>query len=97
MISLVVKLPIKEGKVDEFIELFKELMAHVSQEEGNLLYSINKNPAEPNTVVIMERYKDEEALATHSSSDYFKEYNAKFAPYVAGRPEITKMEEVHAV
>ncbi|MBW1710638.1 MAG: antibiotic biosynthesis monooxygenase [Deltaproteobacteria bacterium] len=97
MISLVVKLPIKEGMVDEFIELFKELMDLVAKEEGNLLYSISKNPAEPNTVVIMERYKDEEALAAHGASDYFKEYNRKFGPFVAGKPEMMKMEEVYAV
>lgn len=98
MIAMVVKLPIQEGKVDEFIELFKKLIEAVGEnEEGNLLYSVSKNPAEPNSVVIMERYKDQDALTAHGASDYFKANNKAFGHLVAGKPDVMMLEEIAAV
>ena len=55
MISLVVKLPLKEGKAAEFTEAFKQIAVGVATEEGNLLYSLNFAGNAPDTAVIMER------------------------------------------
>lgn len=96
MISLVVKLPLQEGKAAEFTEAFKEIAKGVATEEGNLLYSLNFAENAPDTAVIMERYTDDAALAKHSQADYFKAFNAKVGGLVGGRPEIMKMEEVVA-
>ena len=52
--------------------------------------------ARPNIIVIMERYKDQAALAAHSGADYFKAFSAKVPEFLAGAPEITIMEEIHA-
>jgi quinol monooxygenase YgiN len=42
MITVIAKLPIKEGKVEEVSGVFKTLMLNVAKEEGTLLYSLNK-------------------------------------------------------
>jgi quinol monooxygenase YgiN len=97
MIALVAKIPIKEGKVDEAIEAFKGLMVHVAKEEGTLLYTMNRDKSDPNTIIFMERYKDQAALDAHSSTPHFKEFFAKSAEFIAGRPEMTLMEEIHSV
>jgi quinol monooxygenase YgiN len=96
MISLFVKVPLKEGKRAEFIEAFKEIAAGVATEKGNLLYSLNFVKDAPNTAIIMERYTDQGALTAHSQSDHYKAFSSKIAALTAGAPEISIMEEVWA-
>ena len=97
MISLIAKLPIKEGKLEEAIAAFKELMVQVAKEEGTLSYTLNRNRSDPNTLVVMERYKDKAALDAHSSSPHFKAFFAKSRELMGGKPEITVMEEIHSI
>ncbi len=97
MISLVARLPIKEGKMDEAINMFKELMKEVAKEEGTLSYTINRPQKDPNMLVVMERYKDKAALDFHSSTPHFKAFFAKIGALMAGRPELTVMEEIHSI
>jgi quinol monooxygenase YgiN len=96
MIALIAKIPIKEGKVDEAIEAIKALMVHVAKEEGTLMYTLNRDNSDPNTLIFLERYKDQAALDAHSSTPHFKEFFAKSAEFIAGRPEMTIMEEIHS-
>ena len=98
MLSVIAKLPIKEDKVDEAIAAFKGLMAHVAKEEGTLFYTMNRDAKRaPTTIVIMERYKDKAALDAHSSAPHFKEFSGKLPALLAGKPEITIMEELHSI
>jgi len=96
MISIIAKIPLQEGKAKEFTEVFKEMAAAVAKEEGNLLYSLSFASKEPHMAVIMERYKDQRALSAHSQSDHYKAFGSKIRGLVAGRAEITLMEEVAA-
>jgi quinol monooxygenase YgiN len=97
MISVIAKLPVKEGKMEEAISTFKELMTHVAKEEGTLSYTLNQGKSIPNTLVVMERYKDKAALDAHSSSPHFKAFLPKSAGFMAGKPEITVLEEIHSI
>ncbi|MBU2549530.1 MAG: antibiotic biosynthesis monooxygenase [Proteobacteria bacterium] len=97
MIGIYVKLPIKEGKVDECIAAFQELMKSVGQEEGCLLYSLFKDKKDPNTLIMMERYKDKDALGHHGSTEYFKAFQGKMAGFLAGAPEMKILEEVASI
>ena len=97
MISIVAKIPIKEGKVDEAVEAFKQLMKEVAKEEGTLSYTLNVSPKDPSTLVILERYKDRESLDVHSSSPHFKAFGAKAGELFAGRAEIMRMDELASV
>ena len=96
MISIVVKIPLKEGKAEEFIEAFKAVAAGVSTEEGNCLYTLSFAKKEPDTAVIMERYIDKDALTEHSQTDHFKAFGPKIGDLVAGAAEMTIMKEVVA-
>jgi len=96
MISIIAKIPLQEGKAEEFTKVFKEMAADVATEKGNLLYSLSFSSKEPNMAVIMERYKDQEALTAHSQSDHYKAFGSKIRGLVAGRAEVTLMEEVAA-
>ena len=97
MLSVIAKLPIKEGKVEEAIALINELMPKVAQEEGTLMYTLNQDKNTPNTLVFIERYKDKDALATHSSTPHFQEFFKNAAPLMAGQPEIIVMKEIASI
>jgi quinol monooxygenase YgiN len=97
MISVIAKIPVKEEKWNEAIEAFKQLVGEVAKEEGTLFYSLNVSKAEPNTLVVMERYKDKEALGFHSSTPHFKAFSAKGAELFAGKPEILILSELASI
>jgi quinol monooxygenase YgiN len=97
MITVIAKLPIQEGKAEETITKIKALMKKVATEEGTLLYSLNRKSAEPNTLIFVERYKDKAALAAHSATAHFKEFSATLPAVLAGKPEITVLEELEVV
>lgn len=97
MISVIAKLTVQEGKADQTIQMFQELMQNVATEEGTLLYSLNRQASAPNTIVVIERYKDKDALSAHSATEHFKAFSAKLGDVLAGKPEISIMNEVGVV
>ncbi len=94
MISVIAKLPIKEDKVDEAVATIKELIQDVAKEDGTLLYTLNRDSKNPNTLVFMERYKDKDALNAHSATPHFKAFFAKSGALLSGKPEVMFMEEI---
>jgi quinol monooxygenase YgiN len=94
MITVVAKLPIKEGKMEEVLGELKVLMAEVAKEEGTVLYSLNSEKAKPNTLVLVEQYKDKDAFNFHSSTPHFKEFFTKSAAFIGENPEIVVMREI---
>jgi len=94
MITVIAKLPIKEGKMDEVLGELKVLMAEVTKEEGTVLYSLNSEKAKPNTLVLVEQYKDKDAFNFHSSTPHFKEFFTKSAAFIGENPEIVVMKEI---
>ena len=94
MITVIAKLQITEGKMDEALGELKVLMSKIAKEEGTVLYSLNKEKSNPNTLVVVEQYRDEDAFNFHSSTPHFKEFFAKSASFLGGKPEIVLMEEI---
>ena len=97
MLSVIARIPVKEEKFNEAVEAFKQLMSEVAKEEGTLSYSLNVSKAEPLTLVVMERYKDKEALAAHSATPHFKAFSAKGAEFFAGKPDIAILSELASI
>lgn len=97
MIGLIAKIPVQEGKVDEAVAMFKDLMKEVAKEEGTLGYTLNRTKKEPNTLVVMERYKDKAALNAHSATPHFSAFMTSLLALLAGNPEITVMEEIGSI
>lgn len=96
MLSIIAKLPVQEGKIDDVIAVLRELMGHVAREEGTLLYTMNRAKAAPNTIVMIERYRDKAALVAHSTSAHFKELFPKIQALLSGEAEISVLEELHS-
>jgi quinol monooxygenase YgiN len=97
MIAIIAKIPVKEEKLNEAIEAIKQLMTGVAKEEGTLYYTLNISKSAPTTLVIIERYKDKEALGLHSTTPHFKSFMGRAGELFSGKPEITIMEELASI
>jgi quinol monooxygenase YgiN len=97
MIALIAKMKIKEGKMDEAADLFRGLTAKVGGENGTVSYAVCRDKAHPDLLVVIERYRDAEAIQAHSSTPYFREFSVAVAPFLDGRAEISILEEILSI
>jgi quinol monooxygenase YgiN len=97
MIAVIAKIPVQPEKKEDALEAVKTLMTHVSQEEGTLLYTVNINDQDPNTLVFIEQYRDMEALNAHGASPHFKEFMKQSKEFAAGKPEINIYNQVASI
>jgi quinol monooxygenase YgiN len=97
MVAVIARIPIKEEKLNQAIEAFKQLMTEVAKEEGTLSYTLNVSDSAPYTLVVLERYKDKEAFKAHMSTPHFRAFPAKAAELFAGKPEISVMDEIASI
>ena len=95
MLGIVATIKVQDGKGPDFEAVFQELAGKVrANESGNLLYQLTKSRADANTYKVLEIYKDQEALAAHGGTDYFKDLGRKMGPFMAGRPEVEILDAV---
>lgn len=97
MLTIIAKLPVKEGKMEEALAAFKVLISKVASEEGTVLYSLNQDKANPNMLVVVEQYKDKAALEFHSSTQHFKDFFVASGAFIGGQPEMSVMKEIQRV
>jgi quinol monooxygenase YgiN len=97
MLSVIAKIPIKEEKMNDALEAFRQMIAQVAKEEGTLYYTLNVSKAEPHTLVVMERYRDQEALGVHSATPHFQALMARAPELFSGQPEIILMKELASI
>jgi len=97
MIAVIAKIPVQPEKKQEALDAVKTLMSHVAKEEGTLFYSVNVSEEDPNTLVMIERYRDRDALDAHGSTPHFKEFMGQAGSFAAGKPEIKVYEEIESV
>lgn len=93
MLAVIATLEVKEGKENEFEAVMKELATKtLTNEAGCKLYALHRKA--PTTYVMLERYVDRAALATHSASEHFRSMSPRLMACLAGAPKIETMEEV---
>jgi quinol monooxygenase YgiN len=84
-VSVVANLTVKEGKEDEFLGLWDDLIAHVqANEPGCQEYTIHQSTTEPNVFYITELYDDQAAFDAHMSSPAFAAFGASIGDVVEG-------------
>ena len=69
MITLIATLKIKEGKVEEAVNVLKEVVPKIkASEPGCLEYIPHTVRGDENTIIIYEKYRDKDALKLHSAN-----------------------------
>ncbi|MCE5090251.1 antibiotic biosynthesis monooxygenase [Staphylococcus devriesei] len=92
MIIINAKLKVNEAYREEYLELMKGLVDNARQEEGNTFYSHYEDVSERNTFVVVENYKDQEAVEAHNHSEHFKVFSENIGKYITEQPEIDVAE-----
>ena len=94
MIGVIAKLKIKEGDRDNFIEAMGKLVQAVADNEPDCFYYEMHETDDPQTIMMIELYKTEEAHQSHPQTEHFKTLGMALAPFMAGAPEITVHKKV---
>ena len=97
MVAVIAKIKVKDGKAGELVQLLKDIIPSVKQEEGTLYYTVNRDRTDPNLVVVVEKYKDDEAFGAHSSTPYLAELFGKAQALVEGDMELMMMDEIASI
>ena len=72
MIVLTASYQCKCGMGDAVETALLEMIPLVKQEEGCLLYLVNRGQEDKDSFLLFEQYEDEAALARHSETPYFQ-------------------------
>jgi quinol monooxygenase YgiN len=94
MPAVIAKLVAQPGKRDELVGVLTELLHAVENEPGTLTYIMHTCEAEPDAVYFYETYADDAAKEAHGKSDAMRTAGKALAAILAGRPEITSLEEI---
>jgi quinol monooxygenase YgiN len=90
--TMVVKFRVKAGKNAEFEKAFREMQAGVrAHEPGNVYYDFFIDNTDPQLYVIVERYKDADAVAAHGKTDHAKKMLATIRELMEGPPEFERL------
>lgn len=73
MVVLVATYRARAGRGDAVAEAMREVVAQTREESGCLLYFVNRSRDDPDTFVIYEHYRDEDAINAHRASGHFQE------------------------
>lgn len=91
MIKIVVRKRIKDGKIDEAISLYKELVSASQREEGCIQYNLYQDNNDKNVLFIIEEWENEEALEKHNASEHF----TRLVPMIAELVDKSQMNKCH--
>ncbi|MGH2819645.1 MAG: putative quinol monooxygenase [Actinomycetota bacterium] len=72
MIALFVRYRVKAGKMEAVIEALGEMAPLARSEEGCREYLVQRSKDDADGLALYEIYDDDEALAVHAGTEYFK-------------------------
>lgn len=71
MIKVVAKGTYQDDKVDEVIELYKELVVETRKEDGCISYSLFRDIKNRSILTMIEEWESQEALDAHMKTEHF--------------------------
>jgi len=74
MIALQAYMKVSPMKRDQFLAQIQEVLSGSRAEEGNIQFDLFEKTEEPNTFVLLERWKDQQAVDFHHETDHFKKF-----------------------
>ena len=94
-ITTIAKWLTMDGQLETIRQLLAELAMKSMQEEGNLFYTVYQSYTDPNTLFLIEGYKDGSALDNHRNSAHYQQIViGKIIPLLVAR-EIVQARELN--
>ena len=97
MVVVVAVLKAKQGKEQEMEDALRWIVPQVDSEDGTLQYVLHRSKKEKGKFLFYEKYRDKDALNTHSSSPYLAELFGKIGPLLDGNPTIDIYEDIGSI
>lgn len=69
---MIVKRLVKEGKSEELIKIYEQLIALTRKEDGCISYGLYRDEKNPRLFALMEEWRDAGALDRHLQTEHFK-------------------------
>ena len=88
MILIVVKIPVRPDRVEEWSAVAADYARAVNSEEGNLFFEWSRSIEEPGTWVCVEGFRDAAAGAAHTGTQAFRDFVGQAPDLVAAQPQI---------
>ena len=89
MKRVIAKLLLKEAASLEFFhQCTTDLIVQSRAEDGNISYDLYQHTTESTSFLFVERYRDQEALERHFSSEHLGTFLAQVAALLKNEPEI---------
>jgi quinol monooxygenase YgiN len=84
------------GKEGDLQRLLAWMVEHTRREPGCSRYDLYRRRETGETFHLIERYRDDDALQTHRSADYFLEYRRQVQDLIEGGVDVVVLEELDA-
>lgn len=94
MIIINAKIKVDENKREDYLQLMADLVEHSRQEKGNLFYHHYEDVSEANTFVVVENYKDKNAVEEHNQSEHFQTFSQNISKFITEEPKIDESRTV---
>lgn len=88
MIKVVAKNFVKEDKVDEVLELYKELVELTRQEKGCIKYELYQDEKDSKILTMVEEWESREALENHFKAEHFVRIVPQVKKYMAKEADL---------
>jgi quinol monooxygenase YgiN len=85
MIKVIAKNVLKEGYVQDFIDLAVPLIKESQKESGCIYYDLYQDISEPNVLTFIEEWKDEKAIRLHKASVHYMDIIPKLAEFMVDK------------
>ncbi|GEP84791.1 monooxygenase family protein [Staphylococcus piscifermentans] len=93
MITVIAKTNVNDANYDRYSSLIGQLVVASQAEQGNVSYEHYENASIPNSFVIIEQWKDRQALNAHIEADHFKVYWQEVTQLCINEPTIQMFED----
>ena len=76
MIIIHARMSVKPEKKEEFLQEIEAVMEGSNAEAGNNSYDLFQDPKDANSFIMVENWKDMDAVQSHNASSHFQKFSA---------------------
>jgi quinol monooxygenase YgiN len=95
-VVVVATVQVRPGTEDEALAALTAGLEGAHGEDGCLAYALHRDLDEPTRFVVVERWRDQEALDSHAREPHLREMLAKVGALIAAPPSILRVAPVPA-
>jgi len=97
MIVLVATFQAKPGKEKVLEDKLKGLIPKVQDEDGTLMYILNRSASDSGLFLFYEMYKDKPSLDLHGATPYFLDFINSVDELIVGKPQLSFYEDIASI